>query len=110
MRRYHVYLIVWVLFLVALSLIPGRITPAHKFPMDKILHFFAFSYLGYLTSRSFGWWAAILVLAFGAGNEFLQLLAPGRQVGFWDIAFNEAGIITGYFLGYWRKKRALSAG
>ncbi len=108
MKRQHLYLIVWGLFLISLSLIPGRITAANKFPMDKVLHFFAFSYLGYLSGRSLGWWGAAVVLIFGAGNEFLQYLAPARQVAFLDIASNELGIILGFIIGYFRRKRALS--
>jgi len=77
--------------------------------MDKVLHFFAFSYLGYLTARSLGWWGLLGIAAFGVGNEFLQYLSPGRQVAFLDLASNELGIIAGFFIGYLRRRRALSA-
>ena len=94
----------------ALSLIPGRISTEQKFPMDKVLHFFAFGYLGYLAARSLGWWGLLIVLAFGVANEFLQYLAPKREVAFLDLASNEAGVVIGFFIGYWRRRRALRAG
>ncbi len=96
------------MFLISLSLIPGRISIVNKFPMDKVLHFFAFSYLGFLSGRSLGWWGVLVVLVFGVGNEFLQYLTPGRNVAFFDIASNELGIIVGFIIGYARRKRAVS--
>jgi hypothetical protein len=110
MRRYHIYLIVWGLFLIALSLIQGRGVPPQKFQVDKVLHALAFGYLGYLSARSLGWWGLLITLVFGAANELLQFAAPERNVTFLDFAANEAGIIAGFFIGYLRRRRAISAG
>jgi glycopeptide antibiotics resistance protein len=110
MRRYHLYLIVWGLFLIALSLIPGREAVPQRFPLDKVLHFIAFGYLGYLSARSLGWWGLLITLVFGAVNELLQLVASQRNVTFLDFAANEAGVIAGFFIGYIRSRRAISTG
>lgn len=110
MRRYHIYFIIWGLFLVTLSLIPERVGAEQKFPIDKIMHALAFAYLGYLSARSLGWWGLVITLVFGGANELLQLVAPGRQVAVLDFAANEIGIIAGFFIGYARRRRALSTG
>ncbi len=110
MRRHHIYLIAWGLFLVALSLIPGRLGAEQEFPIDKIMHACAFAYLGYLSARALGWWGLLITVAFGAVNELLQYVSPGRHVGFVDFAANEIGVLIGFFLGYIRRRRALSAG
>lgn len=110
MRRYYIYLIVWGLFLIALSFIPGRETLPQKFPLDKVLHAVAFGYLGYLSARSLGWWGLFVALVFGAASEFLQFLAPQRDVAVLDLAANEAGIVAGFFIGFVRRRRALQAG
>lgn len=109
MQRYHVYLVVWGLFLVALSLIPGRQVAVHRFPVDKLLHAVAFMYLGYLAARSLGWWGLLVVVAFGAAHEFVQFIAPYREVAFLDIIANEAGAVAGFFAGFLRRRRALQA-
>lgn len=110
MRRWHVYLLVWALFLIALSFIPGRGTPPQGFPVDKLLHALAFGYLGYLSARSFGWWGLLIALVFGAASEFLQFLAPQRDVAVLDLAANEAGIVAGFLIGFLRRRRALQTG
>jgi len=109
MRRYHIYLMVWGLFLIALSFIPGLEMPARKFPADKILHALTFGYLGYLAARALGWWGLLVVLVFGAINELQQFFVPGRHVAVLDLLANEAGIVAGFFIGFIRRRRALQA-
>ncbi|MBD3286037.1 hypothetical protein GF338_06835 [candidate division WOR-3 bacterium] len=110
MRRQHVYLILWGVFLLALSFIPGREMPAQRFQPDKILHLLAFAYLGYLSSRTLGWWGLVAAVGFGAINEMQQLLVPGRQVAWLDLAANEAGALLGFFIGYLRRRREIQTG
>lgn len=107
MRRWHVYLIVWGLFLAVLSFIPGREMPAQRFQADKILHLIAFAYLGYLAARSLGWWGLVLVIGFAALNEFQQIFAVGREISWIDFAANQIGALLGFTIGYLRRRRAL---
>ena len=110
MRRWHLYLFVWALFLIALSFIPGRGAPPQRFPVDKLLHALAFGYLGYLSARSFGWWGLLVSILFGAASEFLQFLAPQRDVAVLDLAANEVGIVAGFLIDFLRRRRALQTG
>jgi len=109
-RRHHVYLVLWGVFLIALSFIPGRETPVQRFQIDKILHILAFGYMGYLAAVTFGWWGGIIALLFGALNEVQQFIAPGREVAWFDFLANEAGVIAGFLIGFLRRRREVSTG
>jgi VanZ family protein len=108
-QRHHIYLILWGLFLIALSLIPGRQMP-HKISVDKFFHVITFAYLGYLAARSLGWWGLAVAVVFGILNEIQQFVAPGREVVVWDFVANEIGVIAGFIIGFLRRRRALSTG
>jgi len=110
MRRSHIYLIVWGLFLVVLSFIPGRPQPTQGFHPDKLMHLAAFGYLGYLAGRSFGLWALFAAVGFGFINELQQLISPGREVAVWDFLANEIGVVAGFAVGFVRRRRALRTG
>lgn len=80
----------------------GCLTPKHWFPTlpnDKLLHFIAFGGLTLLAGRIAGTWVELVawligLLAAGALIEGLQILIPGRNFCWRDIAANAAGIAT----------------
>lgn len=94
--------------MICLSFIPGQTQSIQRFNFDKIFHLMAFAYLGYLAGSSFKWWIIIPLLVFGLINELQQYFSPGRQVAVWDLLANEAGIIIGFIISYFRRRRAFS--
>ena len=52
----------------------------------------------------------MIAIVFGAASEFLQFLAPQRDVAVLDLVANEAGIVAGFLIGFLRRRRALQTG
>ncbi|MBV8635776.1 MAG: VanZ family protein [Burkholderiaceae bacterium] len=91
------------LFILGIGIIAlGCLTPKHWFPTlpnDKLLHFLAFGGLTLLAGRIAATWVELVawllgLLAVGALIEGLQILIPGRNFCWRDIAANAAGIAT----------------
>ena len=101
-----VFFVLWLAVLVAItadSLVPKPIVGAVG--SDKLLHFAAYAVLSGLTWPAFGIWggrrmlvAALVLVAFGFGIEFLQPLV-GRQFSLADEAANILGVFLGILLG-----------
>ena len=92
------------LFVLGLAAVAaGCLAPKHWFPAlpnDKLLHFLAFGVLTLLAGRIaaspvelVAWLLGLL--AVGTLIEGLQILVPGRNFCWRDIAANAAGIVTG---------------
>jgi VanZ family protein len=101
----------WAGVLYYLSAQPGTDTPPLFMHQDKLLHFFAFGLLGFLTMgaiRTKGrthhnwqvWLIVLLVGLYGVVDEFHQRFVPGRDASIYDIAADMAGGILGAWALY----------
>ena len=104
--------LVWTLFILILTLIPGSSLPSVSFfQIDKLVHIFFFSVLMILSSYSFNrlkgnrhFQLNYLLVAFlycmclGVLIEVLQLLVPGRDFSLADIIANMIGAAIGYLI------------
>jgi len=106
-------LMLWILsvaLVVYLSTAPKVNLPAHFRHSDKLLHYLAYSWLGFLPLFAFrrkaGTLAAIAaMLLLGAGMEGAQAYIPARQACGWDMAANTSGVFTGTALGIFLRTR-----
>lgn len=112
--------LVWTLFILVFTLIPGKALPSVSYAqIDKLVHFFFFAVLMILTSYSLqkvndnkGLAINFLMIAFlysitlGATIEVIQLVVPGRDFSFVDIFANciGAGIGCLVFMLFRKKK------
>ena len=105
----------WAGVLYYLSAQPGTDTPPLFMHQDKIMHFFAFGLLGFLTMgaiRTRGrthhnwqvWLIVLLVGLYGMVDEFHQHFVPGRDASIYDIAADMAGGIMGAWAMYFLVK------
>jgi len=113
MRRIplRVFIIAYLILIAVLSLYPGNDLPEVDVPnIDKLVHFFMYAGLGYLSSLSFGkcplrwrqirFWLFVLIFAYGYLMELLQGYIPAlhRSMSYWDAFFNGLGALAGITL------------
>lgn len=78
---------------------------------DKLMHFGAYAALGVFVAggwrrpgRPLSWRdltiAVLVVIAYGASDEFHQSFVPGRQVSAWDLLADSLGGLFGAWLIY----------
>lgn len=90
-----------------LSITPQTGLPSFSY-MDKLLHFVAYSGLGFLCAwalsfsittswRSIIFVAACIATLYGILNEIVQMYIPTRSTEFYDAVANGAGAIVGAF-------------
>lgn len=102
MRTDPTFLFVFLLVFGVIVIALGCLTPKNWFPTlpnDKLLHFLAFGSLALLAGRIAATAIELVawllgLLAAGALIEGLQILIPGRNFCWRDIAANAAGIAT----------------
>ncbi|MDZ7699913.1 MAG: VanZ family protein [Deltaproteobacteria bacterium] len=98
--------VIWVIsiFLVSyLSLMPRIDLPQTFSGTDKIAHFLAYFWLSAIPFFGFSEIkravkAALWMIGLGIGLEFGQLWVPGRQLSFFDMVANSAGVTLGILL------------
>jgi len=107
MLRYHrVWLALgwlWVVIVIALSLISNPPHPMSFEQNDKVSHFLAYGCLMLWFCQMYsGVWRrlglALAFVAMGVGVEFLQSLTPDRSYDAFDMAANTVGVIAGWLL------------
>ena len=82
------------------SLLPGSEMPS-TLPWDKFNHFVGYAGLAGLVGLSglLLWRTFMVVVLYGIGIEYLQILVPGRTGGDWmDIFANTFGALTAVLL------------
>lgn len=99
-------LILWIVIIFVLMGFPMLEMPKVKdFPIDKLYHFIVFFVMALLASRSMGarnyyvLGTAVVILA-----EVQQLVVPGRDFEFLDMAAGFVALVVGYFL--FRERRS----
>jgi VanZ family protein len=110
LRWNHIPAFVVMATLFYLSSREGGDTPWLHPPMDKVIHWFAYFWLGmsfcicirharWMRSRiGYGLLVVAFVAAFGVSDEFHQGFVPGRQVSLGDWAADLAGGVTAVIL------------
>jgi VanZ family protein len=108
--------ILWTLFIIAISSVPGSMGPSPPgdsgFRWDYLEHFsgyFIFSalYILWRGDRDYSIRGGELVLmitisiAFSFATEILQIFIPGRTFNIIDVIYNLAGVITGILIVYY---------
>ena len=100
-------LILWIVVIFVLMGCPMLEMPKVKdFPIDKLYHFIVFFVMAFLASRSMGaknyyiLSTAVVILA-----EVQQLIVPGRDFEFLDMAAGFFALVVGYFLFRERRSR-----
>ncbi len=86
-----------------LSLMPRLDLPQTFSGADKIAHFLAYFWLSAVPFFGFSdirraLKAALWMIGLGIGLEFGQLWVPGRQLSFFDMLANSAGVMVGILL------------
>lgn len=98
--------VLWAALVLAVNSIPGSNLPGAVTRVDKLLHFAAYATLGALTARALSAThrppvalvlGAALAAAFGALDEWHQLLVPGRYPELFDWCADAAGALFGAF-------------
>lgn len=99
-------LLAWLALILALSSIPSTPKPPSEVPYDKLAHLAIYGVLGFIV----GWMlrrrtgahgasviamAALLCVAWGAGDEIYQSSVPGRDPSLADLAADFAGALSG---------------
>jgi len=108
----------WAGLLFYLSHQPGVLVPP-LFPMqDKVMHFAAYTVLGFLGMGSVratahhgyrpaqAWLVCLLVGLYGVSDEFHQSFIPGRMADILDVAADVAGGLLGTWLMYYLARLA----
>lgn len=99
--------LIWLTFTTVLLCLPGSAIPAHQWfeflMVDKWVHIFLFSTLTILFSRVLDsqkyWMAAVLVLVYGVGMEFVQKwFIVNRSFDLGDIIADGVGALVGFFV------------
>ena len=101
----------WAGVLYYLSAQPGTDTPPLFIHQDKVMHFIAFSLLGFLamgavrakgnTHRNWQVWLIVLLVGlYGMSDEFHQRFVPGRDASMHDVVADMAGGIMGAWAMY----------
>lgn len=121
-NRALVYFLLWSLFIMLLTGIPGNYIPkAHGFisllSPDKLVHIFlfipfAFFFLNFLLlnktcnySKSVVW-VALIGIVYASLTELLQFYVfIGRNGNIYDFIADSAGLFFGILFFYYRKKR-----
>ncbi|MFH2045200.1 MAG: VanZ family protein [Pseudomonadota bacterium] len=91
------------------SLIPNVEFPVDFWQVDKLYHFFSYSWLSVLpmiaySNRKFALTASFSMILLGVLIEIGQLYVPGRTFSVADIVMNTIGVFFGiYGWGYLRR-------
>ena len=103
-------------FIFYLSSLPGDQVHLPDFwNSDKLVHFFAYSVLGFLIASrrltyyrlqnpkpiypsTHEWISIPLGALYGVSDEIHQRFVPLREYSYWDMTADTCGIIAGYFL------------
>ncbi len=93
-------LILWIVIIFVLMGFPMLEVPKVKnFPIDKFYHFIVFFVMAFLAARALGardyyvLGTAVIILA-----ELQQLVVPGRDFEFLDMAAGFVALVAGYFI------------
>jgi VanZ family protein len=112
---------VWSLVILIATLIPGKTIPkVGFFQIDKVVHFFIFGVLMFLscyalkktyeyTGRPFRYIRIALIysLALGVIIELIQQYVPGRGPSVADVVANSIGVALGYGIFRLLQKRSV---
>ncbi len=117
LQKNSIYLIVWTLIILLLTILPGGYFPKvpsfmDLFSPDKLVHFFIFGFLTILAIMAFGRQysfqflrsyktliALIYSISLGAITELLQgLMNWGRQASIYDFIANTIGCFIGILI------------
>ena len=107
-RTYQLPAILWALLIFISSSIPSSLMPSLKiFDFDKAIHFgiyFLFSFLTYRALRFQSRWpllarhallgTVLLIILYGASDEFHQYFVPGRQADVFDLMADTLGAVV----------------
>lgn len=119
--RYTWPALVWSLIILIATLIPGKAIPeVGFFQIDKVVHFFIFGVLMFLscfalkktneyTGKPFRFIRVALIysLALGVIIEFIQQYVPGRGPSVADVVANSIGVALGYAIFRLLQKRSV---
>lgn len=115
MRNYRVLLILWSVFILVVTLLPGEDIPDGFFTslpyFDKLAHgglflVYAFLLRGFFSKYFFSHFSSskiflitlLIALTYGILIECIQLFVPHRNFEFSDILADFIGTITGLFI------------
>lgn len=111
--RYNLFTIAWAIFILILILMPGQQMPdfGNLFSFDKLAHLVVFAVLSFLMIIGFAKQytysslrqspvkhSIIISLVYASMLELGQAAVPDRYANIYDLAFNIAGVCTGYLL------------
>jgi VanZ family protein len=110
--RYHLPLILYLIFIFVLSSIPGRDLPSIKFELsDKVAHFSVFGLLcflffyslknqyKYIKLQKFApEFAVLFTLIYGITDEIHQMYTPNRSSDILDVLADFLGALVMYLL------------
>ena len=112
--RYNLFTIIWAGIIFLLILMPGQQFPPRLgdlFSFDKIAHTGVFAILVFLMIVGFTKqnkyirlrqnpvkYSLVISLSYASILELGQAFIPDRYANFYDMAFNLAGVVLGYFI------------
>lgn len=102
---YQLPALLWALLIFISSSIPSSMMPSLKiFDFDKAIHFGVYFLLAFFTYRALRYqeriprlarhallWTVLLIIAYGATDEFHQYFVPGRQADVFDLLADTFG-------------------
>ena len=110
--RFNLYTLVWMVFILALVVLPGQHMPqtgADLFSIDKIVHTGLFAVLTLLMAIGFAKqttyyrlrnkaviYALILSVGYASIMESTQIFSEGRTIDIYDAIANTVGCIIGF--------------
>ena len=109
--------LVWAGVILLGTSLPSEAVPIQTSRIDKILHFTIYSVLAFLLTRQlvagFRLWQAVILavafsMAFGAFDEWHQMLIPGRSTEFADWVADSLGAVIGALAAaYYERRRSI---
>ncbi len=92
-----------ILAIIYLSLQPGADIPTPFLHSDKVGHFIAYGWLGFLPAIAFSsrrsvWTSAAAMILLGVVLEYCQSYVPQRMASPGDMVANTLGVFIGIFL------------
>ncbi|MGL1861616.1 MAG: VanZ family protein [Pseudodesulfovibrio sp.] len=92
-----------ILAIIYLSLQPGADVPTPFIHSDKVGHFIAYGWLGFLPAVAFSsrqsiWVSAAAMILLGVVLEFCQSYVPQRMASPGDMVANTLGVFIGIYL------------
>jgi VanZ family protein len=120
--RYQLPAFLWAVVIFISSSIPSTMMPTLKiFDYDKLIHCGIYFLLAFFTYRALRYqtrfpslarrallWTVLLIMVYGASDEFHQYFVPGRQADVFDLMADTTGACV-LVVGVW-VRRVVSPG